>query len=113
MARIGLVTFRGASRTKYVFTAFDFNQPFQSAGGVYVVTRRAKKAVGGVQHEMIYVGETDDFSRLQNLLETHRRGECFKEHYANCLCLHSDSDPKSRKTKQADLIRKFTPACRD
>ena len=108
MAKIGLVTFRGASRTKY-----DFEKSFQGAAAVYVITRRGKKTMGGNYHEPVYVGETNDLSTLGNVLDAHPKAACLKSNYANCICVHSDDDAKSRRKKRDDLIRKLGPACTD
>ena len=86
------------------------NQEFLSVGAVYAVTRRYQSSEGGHNHDVVYIGQTED---LSTRFEDHHKADCFKEHKANCICTHGDSDEDSRLAKEDDLIKQYNPDCND
>jgi hypothetical protein len=108
MFRINSAHFSGKSGQRYDFYAYPIDQPLQTVGAVYVITRRYKNSRGGVSHHVIYVGDTHD---LSTMLAKHPRRDCFLRRKANCIGAHVDEDQNSRTAKRDDLIQQLDPAC--
>ncbi len=111
MATYGIVTYAGASGAEYEFTACSWDQRFKAAGAVYFITKRTPqpdREPDGVGHTRIYVGQTEDLSER---LDDHHKASCFKQHAANCICVHPDDNENSRLTKENDLIESYHPPC--
>jgi hypothetical protein len=110
MARISTVKFRGGSGEEYDFEVWPFGQAFNAVGAVYVVTRRYQNAQGKYNHEVLYVGETED---LSTRFDGHHKAACFARHKADCICTHRDDDGDSRLAKEDDLVKRYDPDCND
>ncbi len=110
MAKLGTITFTGASGTEYEFDVYPFGESFSEVGAVYVITERTPKSKGGADHTRIYIGQTGDLSER---FDTHHKADCFQRHDANCICVHRDDDEDSRLAKERDLLAAYSPPCND
>ena len=108
MAKIGTVTFTGASGTSYTFTVYDWGKPFpKDYAAVYCITKRYSDE-GEFRHKVIYVGETED---LSTRFDNHHKQDCFDEYGKNCVCVLEESDEQTRRDIEADLIKNYKPPC--
>jgi hypothetical protein len=110
MPKLSNVTFTGASGKAYNFEVYPIGTVFNDVGGVYAITKRYRNNQGGYSHDVIYLGETEDLSTRFN---NHHKADCFDQREANCICTHRDDNANSRLTKEADLIKRYTPPCND
>ncbi len=111
MAKLGTLTLTGASGQKYDFEVYAFDTQYNQVACVYAVTRREEKGEGeGYSHTVIYVGQTDDLSER---FDDHHKADCFTRHRANAIGVHQDGDEKSRRAKEAGLIKAYNPPCND
>ena len=110
MFQINSARFTGQSGQKYDFYVHPINQSFKNIAAVYAVTRRYKNNRGGINHDIVYIGETID---LSTTLTNHQHRDCFARQNANCICTHVDDDEESRHAKKDDLIRQHHPNCND
>lgn len=108
MGKLGTITFKGKSGNEYSFNVYPFNTDFKAIGAVYFVTQRTEKSDGTGSHTRIYVGETGDLSER---FDNHHKQDCFDKHNANCICVHSESNEKTRLEKESDLIDNYNPPC--
>ena len=109
MAKLGTVTFTGASGSKYEFNAYAFGTTFkENYGAVYFVTNRHKNDDGGYTHKSIYVGQTQD---LSTRFDDHHKQNCFDQKNANCLCIHGEQNEDNRLHIESDLIDNYNPPC--
>jgi hypothetical protein len=108
MFQINIAHFSGKSGRRYDFYVYPIDQPFEPIGAVYVITRRYKNKRGGVNHDVLYVGETHN---LSGMLENHPKRDFFIRLNANCIGTHIDHDHNSRAAKRDDLIQWLDPAC--
>jgi hypothetical protein len=100
MAKIADATFTGASGSKYTFGVYPFGTTFKAVGAVYTFTVRTV-ANGKGTHSFIYIGQTGDLSER---LDDHHKAICIKRNNPNCICVHADSNEKSRLAIETDLI---------
>ena len=110
MSKYGDITFTGKSGTTYPFEAFSWDTSFNAVGAVYFITTRTRKPDSGGSHENVYIGQT---SNLSERFDDHHKANCFNRNGANCICVHVDSNEKSRLNKEADLIAGNTTPCND
>ena len=111
MAKLGTVTFTGASGTEYEFNVYPWGTSFkEDFGAVYFVTRRTQKQDGGYSHTRIYVGETGD---LSTRFDNHHKQACFDRHNKNCVCVYGEQDEDTRLEIERDLINNYHPPCND
>lgn len=108
MAALGKRSFRGQSGQAYPFRVYALGTRFRKLSGVYVVTNRSRRAEGGYQHTVLYVGQTDDFSTP---LSQQSGTATLQEHGANCICLMADGAEASRLAKTRDLVASLQPVC--
>ena len=109
MAKLGTVTFTGASGSKYEFNSYAFGTNFkENYGAVYFITNRHKNDDGGYSHEKIYVGQTED---LSTRFDHHHKQDCFDQNNANCICIHGEQNENIRLNIERDLIDKYNPPC--
>jgi hypothetical protein len=108
MFRVNSAHFSGKSGQGYDFYVYRIDQPLQSVGAVYVITRRYKNSRGGLSHDIIYVGDTHD---LSTAMDNHPKRECFLRLKANCIGTHVDQDQHSCAAKRDDLIQQHNPPC--
>ena len=73
MPKIGTLDFTGISGHKYTFNVYPKNREHKEKEAVYVVTHRIVKADGSVDHNVIYVGETDN---VKNEFIKHPQEKC-------------------------------------
>ena len=101
------IEFTGASGKNYTFQIYDFQTNFNAVPAVYVVTRRQKEN-GVYSHTVLYVGQTDNlFERFEN----HHKANCFRNNYANAICVRVEYNEQVRLNIESDLIRKYRPPC--
>ena len=109
MAKLSDVTLTGASANRYEFEVYSWGTQFTKAGGVYAITRRYQKSGEvGFTHAVLHIGHTGD---LSTRFENHHGISCFREHNANCACVHRDNNGRSRRSKETDLIEGYNPPC--
>lgn len=108
MAKLSDLTLTGKSGKVYDFEVWPINQAFNAVAAVYAITRRYPKSEGVYNHDVIYIGQTDDLSTRFN---NHHKADCFAKHNANCICTHRDDNEDSRLAKEADLIANYNPTC--
>jgi hypothetical protein len=63
MPKIGTLDFTGISGHKYTFNVYPINREHKEKEAVYVVTHRTIKADASVDHELIFIGETDNVKK--------------------------------------------------
>lgn len=77
---------------------------------MYYVSIRKENQSGGYSHNQVYFGESKN---VADRLDGHEKEDCFKNHGANCVSVHADSDEQPRLNKEADLIANYDPPCND
>jgi len=111
MAKLGGITFKGASGKTYEFTIYSWGTTFKAVAAVYVITKRYKKSSDdGYTHTVLYVGETSDLSKR---FDDHHKADCFEENGANCICIRFEDDQSTRLEIEDDLIKSYDPTCND
>lgn len=110
MAKISTLTLKGVSGTEYSFDVYPSDQSFRAVGGVYIISRRYQNVSGGFSHDIIYVGETGDFSER---FDDHHKAPCFARNNFNCICTLVKEDSSSRLIIEKDLIGQWKPSCND
>ena len=100
----------GASGKKYAFLVYPWGTTFKPIGGVYAVTRATSNQSGGETHTIVYVGQTGDLSER---FDAHHKASCFSRNSANRICVHVESNEKTRLTTESDLIAAYNPPCND
>lgn len=110
MPKLGTISYKGKSGKTYSFTIYSFDTQFSAVGGVYFVNKRTKQSDNSHTHKRIYLGQTGDLSER---FDDHHKADCFKEHKANCICVHRDDNEKSRLAKEDDLLKVHKPPCND
>ena len=108
MTRLGVVSYTGESKKKYVFDVYNLHATWNPVGVVYLVTRADTNSNIAVTHYLLYVGQT---SNLKAEFYNHPRQACFKKYNANRLCTLLQSDELTRLTIANDLIRHWQPPC--
>ena len=110
MAKLGTISWDGASGTEYDFNVYLWGTSFDAIGAVYVVTKRTLKSDGEGTHTEIYIGETGD---LSTRFDTHHKQACFDTHDVNAICIHSEETGRRRLDIEDDLLRNYSPPCND
>jgi hypothetical protein len=107
MASLGKAKFTSKSGNQYQFKVFPLGTRFRKQSGVYLIVYRAHSSHGGHRHKILYVGNTEDFSKP---FDGHHKAQDLIRLGANCICVQSDKSVKSRLEKERDLIAAFSPA---
>jgi hypothetical protein len=107
MGKIADATFTGASGKKYSFEVYPFGTTFTAVGAVYAFTVRTVSKGKGT-HSFVYIGQTGDLSER---FENHHKAKCITKNNPTCICVHGDSNEKSRLDIEADLLAKNTTLC--
>ncbi|MCK5470091.1 MAG: hypothetical protein KAI99_16330, partial [Cyclobacteriaceae bacterium] len=76
----------------------------------YVVTHRTIKADASVDHDVIFVGQTDN---VKNEFENHPKSACFDKEVANCVCVYWEDHAVTRSKISEDLKNLYHPPCND
>lgn len=109
MSEIGTLTLVGASGKEYIFNVYPIDTEFKALGAVYYISKRTEKPDGsGGSHEQIYIGETGD---LSDRFDSHHKADCFKDHNANCISIHQESNEQTRLVIESDLVKAYDPPC--
>jgi hypothetical protein len=108
MPSLGKTVFKGQSGTPYRFKVFPLGTRFRQRSGVFVVANRSRDDDGHLQHSVLFVGHTEDFSHP---LDGHAKAGDFAEEGANCICVQSDEKAASREKTEKDLVKAFSPKC--
>ena len=108
LTKLGTLTLKGKSGRKYEFDVYSIDSDFPRVAAVYAVTKRTRKADGGLTHHVIYFGQTGN---LPERFDDHHKADCFARNGANCVCVHRDSNEASRLKKEADLVAAYNPTC--
>jgi len=110
MPKIGTLDFTGISGHKYTFNVYPKNREHKEKEAVYVVTHRIVKADGSVDHNVIYVGETDN---VKHEFSKHPQEKCFEQETANCICVYWEDHEDTRNKIADDLKNFYHPPCND
>jgi hypothetical protein len=105
-----IVSWWGASRTKYDFELAPVWSRYKARPGVYIFCKLS--ANGG--WNPVYVGQTHDFSgRIgADSLESHHRWPSIRAAGATHICtLHIPNDEALRVAVETDLIHGLNPPC--
>ena len=84
-------------------------------GGIYAITFRPDYKNKPDTHKVIYFGETDKFVG-RGIDNSHHKSKCWKEKSNGnrlYISIHRDDNDSSRKKKEEQLIKKYTPSCND
>ncbi len=109
MARLGTVTFFGASGTAYAFNVYPFDSSFKEIGAVYVISRQYSDSESTPSPPAIYVGEMGDLS--DRGFDQHHKYLCFQDENADCICIHRQDTKQNRLDIESDLIGHYDPPC--
>lgn len=109
MAKLGTISFEGASGKTYEFNVYPWDTSFKAIGAVYVVTRREKRE-DTWWHTRIYIGQTGDLSER---FDNHHKAECFEENNRNCICVHREDVEAKREEIEKDLLDNLSTKCQD
>ena len=107
MSKIADADFMGKSGKIYQFRVYAWGTNFKAVGGVYAITKRTVTNDNG-SHLFIYFGQTGDLSKR---LEDHPKASCFIKNGVNCICVHYESDEKTRLAIEADFIEAYGAPC--
>lgn len=108
MAKIGDVTFRGASGTDYAFVAYSTDTNFNDVSAVYAFTKRTIRDGRG-SHSMLYIGETGE---LGTRIAGHEKWDCVRRYDCNCVCVHTVGTKQLREAAERDLLASnLNPPC--
>jgi hypothetical protein len=110
MPKIGTLDFTGISGHKYTFNVYPLNREHKEKEAVYVVTHRTIKADASVDHELIFIGATDN---IKKTIEKHPRKACFEKEVANCVCVYWEDHADTRQKISDDLKNFYHPPCND
>ena len=110
MAKIATAVFSGLSGIKYSFNVYPIGTDFKAVGAVYYFTKRTINSQNLGEHDIIYVGITND---LSTRFEDHHKKSCYERQNANCICIHQEEKEKERMKIEEDLIKKHKPHCND
>jgi hypothetical protein len=108
MPALGKRSFKGESGTAYRFQLYAYGTRLRKRSGVFVVTNRTRRSEGGYDHDVLYVGQSEDLSRP--FVDATHNDELVTLG-ANCICLLSDLSQESRLAKKRDLIASLHPLC--
>ena len=101
------VTFTGESGKKYSFQVQPMTTLFKETGAVYLITNRVIDDTNKVNHNKIFVGETQNLAKQF----AKSRSSNFRGHAANCICVMPEEDEKLRKKIESDLVGNYNPPC--
>lgn len=107
-AKLDTATFTGKSGRAYDFRIYLWEHKFKALPAVYIVTERAIEPNSPPTFSPVYVGVTDDLSRI---FESHEKQECFEMYYANTIAVLAESDPSERARVLQDLLEALDPPC--
>ncbi len=109
MARIGNIDFSGISGHKYTFNVYPIKNNFSKAkGAIYVVTHRTIKSDGAVDHNLLFIGTSENITSVQGMI---KELDCFTREHANCICTYWEDNSKLRVNINDDLINHYHPPC--
>ena len=111
MAKLGTITFTGASGTNYEFNVYPWGTSFKKDfGAIYFVTNRTQKSDGGYSHTRIYVGETE---ALSTRFDNHHKQACFDSYNKNCVCVYGEQDENERFEIEQNILAHYDPPCNE
>ena len=108
MTKLSSLTLKGVSGNEYTFSVYPYGTKFKALGAVYCISKRFKNQSGGFNHNVIYVGETED---LSGRFDNHHKEKCFEKHDANCTCILLENDKSNRLAIEANLVAAHNPTC--
>ena len=108
MAKLDTLTFTGQSGQEYSFRAYSWEHEFKALPAVYVVTERAVEPNSDPTFSPVYVGMTDDLSKI---FENHEKSDCFQMYYANTIAVLPEPDAAARSRIEQDLLESLKPPC--
>ena len=103
MAKLADVLFEGSSFTKYSFGVYTLDSEFDSAGAVYIFTRRTKPGSFGGTHVVRYIGEAES---LWDELKAGGGPAAAESRFdANCVCVMYETNREIRSSVAKDLLK--------
>jgi hypothetical protein len=96
----------GASGTTYKHWIYPIGTPLAAKGGNYVFAKEIRPK----EWTPIYIGQTSD---LSTRFEDHHKKECIKRNGATHIHAHLNAKESDRLAEEADLLKKWGPACND
>lgn len=109
MSKLADADFMGKSGTTYQFQVYAWGTALEAVGGVYAITKRSVTNDKG-SHVFIYFGQTADLSER---FEVHHKASCFTKNGANCVCVHFESDEKTRLAIASDFTEGYGTPCNE
>ena len=109
MAKLATAEFQGING-KYSFNVYSWDTSFKPLGAVYCFSKRTVNPQGLGEHDILYVGITNDLSVRFN--DHHKEG-CAEKNGANCICIYQEDSEEARKQIEKDLISKHKPKCNE
>ena len=110
MAHYGSMTVKGKRGNSYTFEVYHYHIEFKPLAAVYLITKRTIKSDGGGSHDLIYIGETQS---LEDRFNNHHKEQCFKNHSANCKCVHFENNESTRLKIESDILGNYDFPCND
>ena len=106
------VTFQGRVGT-YKFEVYPLDTSFNATGAIYIFAKYAPDQYGTGTYTPLYIGQT--ISLRNRILEHRHHGKwiCVENYGVNCICVHRDTDARSRMEKEADLLVANEPPCNE
>ena len=108
MPKLDSIRLRGRSGCEYDFRVYLWGHHFKPVSAVYVITERRLEPDGTAHYLPIYVGKTDDLSRI---FDNHPRKECFQVYLANTIAAFAEEDSQNREAVVLDLLSAIKPPC--
>jgi predicted GIY-YIG superfamily endonuclease len=104
MAAVDKVTVKGISGNVYNFEVYPWNSTWNPVAVVYLVLKKN----GGVNYDLLYVGQTSD---LKQRFDDHHKQGSFDRHGRTHVAVKMESTEKTRLAIELDLINKHNPCC--
>ncbi len=107
MAKLDSVTFPGRG-CEHPFRIYPWEHQFKPLPAVYVVTKRVVEPGKEPRYKPIYLGVTDDLSRV---FKNHAKSECFERHKVNTVAVTSVQSLGRRLEIAKELAVTLQPPC--
>ena len=110
MARIGPMTVN-AGNNKYQFVVYDLKGPEYNGSGVYIFSKGMPNALGGNDHQILYIGQTD--RTMDRLGPSHDKWNEALRHGMNYISVYFPFPEESRSDIEQLLIQHYKPPLND
>lgn len=102
------VVLRGDSGQEYIFNVFAPGAAIVPHAGVFLFARLRMDGEGGRDYEPLFLGQSEDVSRLEIPEELRR---CIEDRGCDTLLVHPNGIPHSRLYAETDLLDALDPPC--